>query len=445
MSIRRLYAGALGLMAAAVLGAQTLNDADAALARAGFKAMKGVSLAGLSYITAGLALDDPGRACLLVYLWSSRAPGARQALLDADAFRRRIQKGGRVPGEIDFELLVVDAEGGENLADTAAMLGTSFPLASDRGLAKRLGAATVPALAVLAFGQARALRLGKPDFGEPELKRAVELLSSGLRAVVRSSEAPAPAPSAGRASPGPSAPASVQPVSPAQTYPTTSPAKPSPKASPQAASSASLSEIAQRGYALNAGLADDSFLSRLEREVMTELNLARTDPRGYAEKLRRHRTLYRGGLLEYPGRVPILTQEGVRAVDEAIAALERQVPLPPLALSRGLSLACRDHAADQGRTGRTGHIGADGSDPFKRMERYGAWQKTAGENIAYGAETAEQIVIQLIVDDGVPSRGHRKNIYDPDFLVAGLAVGAHAAYRRVCVIDFVGAYQEMDR
>ena len=155
-----------------------------------------------------------------------------------------------------------------------------------------------------------------------------------------------------------------------------------------------------------------------------------------------YRAFIKGNRLEVPGETTILLEEGTKAVDEAIAFLKKQRALSPLVLSRGLSLAARDHALDQGKTGQTGHTGSDRSTMGTRIERYGQWQKTAGENIAYGGKTARDFMIQLIVDDGVPSRGHRNNIFNPEFLVVGIAVGTHPVFRTICVQNFAGGYTE---
>ena len=78
------------------------------------------------------------------------------------------------------------------------------------------------------------------------------------------------------------------------------------------------------------------------------------------------------------------------------------------------------------------------------MSRYGMWSSAWAENISYGKTTPREIVIQLIIDDGLPTRKHRKNIFNPNFNFAGAAYGPHAIYGCVCNIDFAGAYIERD-
>jgi uncharacterized protein YkwD len=65
-----------------------------------------------------------------------------------------------------------------------------------------------------------------------------------------------------------------------------------------------------------------------------------------------------------------------------------------------------------------------------------------GENVEYGGETGREVVINMMVDDGVPGRGHRKNLFDADFGVAGVACGTHSVYRRMCAVNFAGEYFE---
>jgi uncharacterized protein YkwD len=183
-------------------------------------------------------------------------------------------------------------------------------------------------------------------------------------------------------------------------------------------------------------------LSTVERGIIAEMNRARANPPAYSKVLLNWRNRFRGKQVQLKPRLFLQTQEGTPAIDEAIRALQKTRPVSTLKFSRGLTLAARDHVRDQGNHGITGHNGRDGSNPFQRMERYGQWQTIAGENIAYGPDSAQAVVRDLIIDDGVPDRGHRTNMFQPRYRLAGVACGYHSRYRVMCSIEYAGGYRE---
>lgn len=186
----------------------------------------------------------------------------------------------------------------------------------------------------------------------------------------------------------------------------------------------------------------EDYLSSLEQGVLDELNHARTQPVRYARHLVELRSYFHGRELRRPGKITLLTQEGLSAFDETIAYLEDAQPVAELFPSRGLSLSAADHVRDQSRKGSLGHVGSDGSQPWERMNRHGSWQAVAAENISYGDNDARGVVIQLLVDDGTPGRGHRLTIFNPDYQYVGIACGPHAQFGMMCVMDFAGDYAE---
>lgn len=180
----------------------------------------------------------------------------------------------------------------------------------------------------------------------------------------------------------------------------------------------------------------------LARGILDQLNFARTNPQGFAATLEALLPLYEGNLLRRPGEIAIRTVEGRAAVEEAIRVMRAQSPLPALSWSDGMARGALDHALDLGSKGAVGHVGSDGSSPSSRVNRYGQWVGSISENIAFGPRRALDIVQDLIIDDGIPDRGHRRNILDGAIRVAGSGCAAHTEYGTVCVIDHAAGYRE---
>jgi uncharacterized protein YkwD len=169
---------------------------------------------------------------------------------------------------------------------------------------------------------------------------------------------------------------------------------------------------------------------RFEDVVLAQINFARQHPADYARQLQ--------DLTE--DDVMAVAQPEPDALDEAIDFLDRQRPLRPLKADPRLAAAARDHVSAQGRSGAVGHGGFG-----DRVRAHLAGAGLAGENIDYGRHSPAQVVRRLIIDAGVPNRGHRSNIFGAGFELSGVSCGPHAVYGAMCVIDFAGALVARDR
>ncbi len=102
---------------------------------------------------------------------------------------------------------------------------------------------------------------------------------------------------------------------------------------------------------------------------------------------------------------------------------------------RKLFDAAQYHAKDMGGKGIIGHDSSNGTSFSKRLRGYAKGGAIA-ENCSYGNSDAVGIVIQLLIDQDVPSLGHRKNILSKTYKSIGVAIAPHKKWQYNCVQDF---------
>jgi uncharacterized protein YkwD len=98
---------------------------------------------------------------------------------------------------------------------------------------------------------------------------------------------------------------------------------------------------------------------------------------------------------------------------------------PPLQLSGTLDGVAAEHALDMARHDYFEHVDLDGRSPADRVRATGYREKLVGENIAYGPESADEVVAGWL-----HSTGHCENIMDPRFVEMGLALAPGQGARR---------------
>ena len=156
----------------------------------------------------------------------------------------------------------------------------------------------------------------------------------------------------------------------------------------------------------------------LAMAIRSQIKRLRKEPSLSAKRLLSRVAYFRGNEFRAPSSsVAKVTKEGAKVVQETIQVLNK---CPPLMFDDdktyvSLDLAAEDHAAYIGSAGIVSHMGEGETSPHERIERYAKWIQATGEVIWYGTidhdkntqATAQEIIDDLIIDDGVPSRGHR--------------------------------------
>ena len=95
-----------------------------------------------------------------------------------------------------------------------------------------------------------------------------------------------------------------------------------------------------------------------------------------------------------------------------------------------------DHALDIGQYGLTSHEGSRDSTLYDRIEKYIEWDGACAENLDFGFRNAENIIINMLIDDGSEERDQRKNMFDTKYKYIGIGCGKHRDYGYCTVLVY---------
>jgi len=164
---------------------------------------------------------------------------------------------------------------------------------------------------------------------------------------------------------------------------------------------------------------DTEYYNDEEKKVILFMNMARYDG-----------PLFSSTFLEsYIQEKKLDNSSYVRSLKRDLKKVSR---LSPLVAEKDLTAIAQGHARKSGENGTTGHSGF--KDRFEPL--MGNPYNHVGENCSYGYEKAIDIVVSLLIDEGIKGLGHRNNILSPDFNSIGVAIRPHKTFRVNCVMDF---------
>jgi len=154
-------------------------------------------------------------------------------------------------------------------------------------------------------------------------------------------------------------------------------------------------------------VAKATYMTKEERKMIDEINLMRSNPPGYVQYIEKYLEDFKSSGW---GGDQIAQEEATG--QELIKELKKLKPLSILQPHEELYNVCMVHGKDALQKGSLDHNDSNGRSPYDRI--ISNTELTDGtENLAGGMNTVRKTVIMLLVDSGIPNRGHRRALLNP--------------------------------
>jgi len=160
-----------------------------------------------------------------------------------------------------------------------------------------------------------------------------------------------------------------------------------------------------------------SYLSKEEKEVIYVLNMMRTDPKLFANTV----------VTKFPQATGQYHLKTIPEFQSLIDTLKKVEPLPLLFPDSLCYESAKCHAISSGKVAYVGHE--------RKTEECKKKKHHMGECCQYGYKDPLSILMSLLIDEYVPSLGHRFLLLS-SYTEVGVAIQPHNSYGHNTVIDF---------
>lgn len=160
-----------------------------------------------------------------------------------------------------------------------------------------------------------------------------------------------------------------------------------------------------------------SFMSEEEKGMIDEINLMRTNPKGYIPYVEAYVEVMKDKMSNLEARrLSKAAKELKKELNNNTSTLSRLQP------HQKLYQVAKAHGLDNKSHNQLEHIGTDGRSSFDRVKDAGLsisikpnGTVAPNENLAGGEKTVRNTVIALLIDSGISTRGHRKALLEPSW------------------------------
>jgi hypothetical protein len=160
---------------------------------------------------------------------------------------------------------------------------------------------------------------------------------------------------------------------------------------------------------------NSTYLTPVEKETILYINLCRLYPKDFLT----YEVMNYYGTEKYGDYVRNSTYR-----ESLMKLLSTMQPVSALYFDLESYTGAKCFAKEQGEAGTTGH------------SRKNCKASYDAECCSYGMDTGRDIAMQLLIDDDVPSLGHRKICLGIEYKMVGVSVQPHKIYDVVAVLNF---------